>query len=59
MHLAEVLRPDYQVKIIERNPECSKMLAELLPDVVVLQGDATNADIMLEENMGAWMCFAL
>lgn len=56
-HLAEELRPDYQVKIIERNPECSEMLAELLPGVVVLQGDATNVEIMLEENMGSMDVF--
>ncbi len=50
-HLAEVLMPDYQVKIIDYNQARSEMLAERLNDVVVLQGDAISAEIMLEENM--------
>ena len=51
MHLAKVLMQDYQVKVIERDKERVKALAEILDDAVVLYGDATNEEIMTEENV--------
>ena len=40
-----------KVKIIEKNRKRCEELAELLPDVVVINGDVTNEDVMLEEGI--------
>ena len=50
-HLAEFLENNYQVKIIERNPERTSFLSESLDKTIVLQGDAADQDILLEENI--------
>ena len=50
-HLAKSLENKYQVKIIERNPDRSKYLSESLDKTIVLQGDAADQDILLEENI--------
>ena len=52
MHLARSLMQDYEVKLIDHNPNRTTMLSEQLDKVVVLQGDATDEEVMLEENMG-------
>ena len=50
-HLAKSLENSYQVKIIERNPERTKFLSESLDKAIVLQGDAADQDMLLEENI--------
>ena len=49
--LAQALEPDYRVKLIERSDRVASRLAEQLDRTVVLQGDATDEDLLLEENI--------
>jgi trk system potassium uptake protein TrkA len=49
--LADALEDDYNVKIIEYTPARAKQLADQLAKTVVLQGDATDQDLLLEENI--------
>ncbi len=49
--LASVLEHDHSVKLIERSSERCRELSETLERTVVLQGDATDRDLMLEENI--------
>lgn len=49
--LASVLEHDHSVKLIERSSERCRELSETLDRTVVLQGDATDRDLMLEENI--------
>lgn len=49
--LASVLEHDHSVKIIESGAERCRELSESLDKTVVLQGDATDRDLMLEENI--------
>lgn len=51
MYLAQLLMQDYQVKLIERDRDRVKTLAESLHQAIVLHGDATNEEIMTEENV--------
>lgn len=50
-HLAKSIENKFQVKIIERNPERTKFLSESLDKAIVLQGDAADQDMLLEENI--------
>ena len=45
------------VRILEKDPERCKVLSELLPDVEIVQGDATNQGTLEEE--GASQCDAV
>jgi len=49
--LAKALESDYRVRIIERNPNRAKQVAEELEKTIVLQGDAADEDLLLEENI--------
>ncbi|ERP86975.1 potassium transporter peripheral membrane protein [Marinobacter sp. ES-1] len=49
--LANTLESRYQVKILERDHERCVMLSERLQKTVVLEGNAANKDILLEENI--------
>ena len=49
--LAKQLEDDYSVKIIDNNRGRSQALAETLNKAVVLHGDATASEIMIEENL--------
>lgn len=42
----------YQVKIIEKSPEVAKDLAETLNKAIVLEGDAADEALLMEENIG-------
>ena len=57
MYLAQSLMQDYQVKLIERDKGRTKVLSETLDKVVVLHGDATNEEIMTEENVDCFDVF--
>ena len=50
-HLAKSLENSFQVKIIERDPKRTKFLSESLDKAIVLQGDAADQDMLLEENI--------
>ncbi|AIZ34907.1 Trk system potassium transporter TrkA [Pseudomonas sp. K1(2024)] len=49
--LAEAIESRYQVKIIEMNPARCRYLSDTLESSVVLQGSASDKDLMLEENI--------
>jgi trk system potassium uptake protein TrkA len=49
--LAEAIENRYQVKIIEMNPARCRHLSDSLDSTVVLQGSASDRDLMLEENI--------
>lgn len=49
--LAAALENDYSVKLIEYSQPRAKFLADQLAKAVVLQGDATDRDLLLEENI--------
>src|SRR5690554_4069225 len=51
--LASTLEGRYQVKILERDHDRCVMLSERLRKTVVLEGNAANKDILLEENIMA------
>ena len=49
--LATALESSYQVKLIDHNLERTKALSEELERTIVLQGDAADGDLLLEENI--------
>jgi trk system potassium uptake protein TrkA len=49
--IAAALEGRYRVKIIEHNPEHAAGVAEELKHTIVLQGDAADEDLLLEENI--------
>jgi len=49
--LAEAIESRYQVKIIEMSPARCRHLSDTLESAVVLQGSASDKDLMLEENI--------
>ena len=52
MNLAELLQNDYKIKLLEPDIARAKILAERLGNkVVVLHSDATNENILIDENI--------
>lgn len=51
LRLADALEDDIQVKIIERNKDRAKYLAEKLDRATVLTGDGANEALLREENI--------
>ncbi|MEJ2592556.1 MAG: Trk system potassium transporter TrkA [Candidatus Thiodiazotropha sp.] len=49
--LASSLEQKYRVKLIEHNPERAREIAEQLDMAIVLNGDAADEDLLLEENI--------
>ncbi|MDM9651478.1 Trk system potassium transporter TrkA [Pseudomonas wenzhouensis] len=49
--LAEAIESRYQVKIIEMNPARCRYLSESLDSTIVLQGSASDRDLLVEENI--------
>ncbi len=49
--LARVLENNYQIKLIDHNPACSRAIAEELSKTIVLLGDAADEELLLEENI--------
>ena len=49
--LAVALEQDYSVKLLEFDAEHAKRLADRLHTTVVINGDATDRELMLEENI--------
>ncbi|MDH5326930.1 MAG: Trk system potassium transporter TrkA [Gammaproteobacteria bacterium] len=51
IRLARALEQQYQVKLIDHNPERSKEISEQLEKTIVLFGDAADEELMLDENI--------
>lgn len=51
MNLAKLLENQYHVKVIEMNPDQAKIASESLKKALVLHGDATDGDLLVEENI--------
>ncbi|PCI77419.1 MAG: Trk system potassium transporter TrkA [SAR86 cluster bacterium] len=51
MRLAESVEDRYQVKIIERNLERCSLISETLNHAIVLNGEASQRDLLIEENI--------
>ncbi|MDX1434715.1 MAG: Trk system potassium transporter TrkA [Gammaproteobacteria bacterium] len=49
--LAKGLEANYNVKLIERDPDCARELSEMLDKTIVLHGDAADEDLLREENI--------
>ena len=51
LQLAQILEPHYRVKLIERDSKRAKSLSETLDKTIVLQGDAADESLLMEENI--------
>lgn len=49
--LAQTLERENQVKLIERDPKRAKRISERLTNTIVLNGDAADEELLLEENI--------
>ena len=49
--LAKTLEKHYQVKLIERDPKRARRASELLENTIVLNGDAADEELLIEENI--------
>jgi trk system potassium uptake protein TrkA len=49
--LARALENQYQVKLIDHNPERSKRISEALEKTIVLLGDTADGELLLDENI--------
>lgn len=49
--LAQALENDYQVKLIDHNPVRAHELAKELDKTIVINGDASDGDLLTEENI--------
>ncbi len=51
LNLAKLLENQYQVKVIEMSPDQAKVASESLKKALVLHGDATDGELLVEENI--------
>jgi trk system potassium uptake protein len=51
LRLAQRIEERYQVKIIERDPARARRISEILRSTVVLNGDAADEELLIEENI--------
>ncbi|MBV8784816.1 MAG: Trk system potassium transporter TrkA [Gammaproteobacteria bacterium] len=58
LRLAKTLEQSNQVKLIERDPRRARRISELLDKAIVLQGDAADEELLIEENIDAADVFA-
>jgi trk system potassium uptake protein TrkA len=58
LRLARRLEKDHQVKLIERDPRRARRVAEQLGGTIVLQGDAQDEELLIEENIDSTDVFA-
>lgn len=56
--LARVLEKQYQVKLIERDGQRARRIAERLEATIVLHGDAQDEELLIEENIDSTDVFA-
>ena len=58
LRLARLLEKHYHVKLIERDARRAKRVSELLESTIVLQGDAQDEELLIEENIDSTDVFA-
>ncbi len=58
MRLARLLEQANQVKLIERDPRRARRVAEQLQNTIVLEGDAADEELLIEENIDSCDVFA-
>jgi trk system potassium uptake protein len=51
VRLARALEKQFQVKLIEHNKQRAEHISEVLEHTIVLQGDAADGELLLEENI--------
>lgn len=51
LSVAQALEADYDVKVIEQDPDRATFLAETLKKSLVLNGSANNSDLLVSENI--------
>ncbi|MGB6452588.1 MAG: Trk system potassium transporter TrkA, partial [Steroidobacteraceae bacterium] len=51
LRLAKALEKSQQVKLIERDPQRARRVSELLENAIVLNGDAADEELLVEENI--------
>ena len=51
LRLAQRIEDRYQVKVIERDPARARRISEILRSTVVLNGDAADEELLIEENI--------
>jgi trk system potassium uptake protein len=56
--LAKALEKDNQVKLIERDAKRARRISELLENAIVLNGDAADEELLIEENIDSADVFA-
>jgi trk system potassium uptake protein len=56
--LAKMLEKDYHVKLIERDIERARRVSERLDGTIVLNGDAQDEELLIEENIDGTDVFA-
>jgi len=49
--LAQALENKYRIKLIEKNKPIAMRVSELLKDTIVLHGDSSDEELLLEENI--------
>jgi len=58
LRLARKLENSHQIKLIERDPRRAHRASEILQNAIVLQGDAADEELMIEENIDSADVFA-
>jgi trk system potassium uptake protein TrkA len=58
LRLAKALEKQNQVKLIERDPKRARRISELLENTIVLNGDAADEELLIEENIDGTDVFA-
>ncbi len=58
LRLARTLENSHQIKLIERDPRRARRASEILQNAIVLQGDAADEELMIEENVDSADVFA-
>ena len=51
IHAAKILSERYNIKLIEKDAEKCFDLADQIPDAMVINGDASNVELLLEEGL--------
>ncbi len=58
LRLARTLEKNNQVKLIERDPRRARRISEILENTIVLNGDAADEELLVEENIDSADVFA-
>ena len=58
LSLARRLEEQHHVKLIERDPKRARRISELLLNTIVLNGDAADEELLIEENIDSCDVFA-